>query len=240
MFKAGDRVVPFQKTAFDDFETWKLRNPGEAKFLEINGYLPVENVWESQEKISLWSGTGEQGNSVFRYTDVRPLVSRIALVRHDAPKSFLFAVPDGLDVHKGDRVICDTCKGDQKGTIEHGPEEVTPELLTMIADGCGATLPLRNVLRKVEEYKKGDWIEWIGMAEKDLPIGFRATVLEAYPPRVCFKDAAGDRRTKNAREVRPCSPPSSIILTAEQVKRELREKYGNHIVVEFNGQKMEL
>ena len=65
-------------------------------------------------------------------------------------KNFLFAVPKNVTLKKGDRVLCNTMRGEQDGICATDSFEVDERALKQIADLVGAYFPLKSVVGKVE------------------------------------------------------------------------------------------
>lgn len=65
-------------------------------------------------------------------------------------KNFLFAVPKNVTLKKGDRVLCNTMRGEQDGICATDSFEVDERALKQIADLVGAYFPLKEVVGKVE------------------------------------------------------------------------------------------
>jgi hypothetical protein len=65
-------------------------------------------------------------------------------------KNFLFAVPKNVTLKKGDRVLCNTMRGEQEGICATGSFSVDEHALKQIADLVGAYFPLKSVVGKVE------------------------------------------------------------------------------------------
>jgi hypothetical protein len=74
----------------------------------------------------------------------------IVLIRHDnSVKDYLFQTPAAL--HAGNRVLCNTSRGEQYGTaqcdsIEIGTDHDSQTVLDILVRIIGATLPLKNVV----------------------------------------------------------------------------------------------
>lgn len=65
-------------------------------------------------------------------------------------KNFLFAVPKNVTLKKGDRVLCNTMRGEQEGICATDSFEVDERALKQIADLVGAYFPLKAVVGKAE------------------------------------------------------------------------------------------
>lgn len=65
-------------------------------------------------------------------------------------KNFLFAVPKNVTLKKGDRVLCNTMRGEKEGICATGSFSVDEHALKQIADLVGAYFPLKEVVGKVE------------------------------------------------------------------------------------------
>ena len=65
-------------------------------------------------------------------------------------KNFLFAVPENVTLKKGDRVLCNTMRGEQEGICATGSFWLAEHTLKQIADLVGAYFPLKSVVGKVE------------------------------------------------------------------------------------------
>lgn len=63
-------------------------------------------------------------------------------------KNFLFAVPKNVTLKKGDRVLCNTMRGEQEGICATGSFSVDEHALKQIADLVGAYFPLKEVVGK--------------------------------------------------------------------------------------------
>lgn len=63
-------------------------------------------------------------------------------------KNFLFAVPKNVTLRKGDRVLCNTMRGEQEGICATDSFEVDHHALPWIADLVGAYFPLKAVVGK--------------------------------------------------------------------------------------------
>lgn len=74
----------------------------------------------------------------------------IVLIRHDNfNKDYLFQTPTAL--HHGDRVLCDTSRGEQYGTaqcdsIQIGTDHNSQVVLEILVRITGATLPLKSIV----------------------------------------------------------------------------------------------
>ncbi len=76
-------------------------------------------------------------------------MTNIVLVNQGG-KNFLFAVPKNVTLKKGDRVLCNTMRGEQDGICATDSFEVDERALKQIADLVGAYFPLKSVVGKVE------------------------------------------------------------------------------------------
>ena len=63
-------------------------------------------------------------------------------------KNFLFAVPKNVTLKKGDRVLCNTMRGEQEGICATDSFSVDEHALKQIADLVGAYFPLKEVVGK--------------------------------------------------------------------------------------------
>jgi hypothetical protein len=79
----------------------------------------------------------------------------VVMVRHQDcgvySKPFLFRVPDGVALKDGDKVICDTRYGEAVGFVSGPVYQASDDLLPLVCQGTGATLPLRFIVGKYSE-----------------------------------------------------------------------------------------
>lgn len=73
--------------------------------------------------------------------------TNIVLVSQNGQK-YLFTVPKGITLKNGDRVLCNTMRGEQDGICATDSFEVDEHALKQIADLVGAYFPLKAVVGK--------------------------------------------------------------------------------------------
>lgn len=84
-------------------------------------------------------------------------VMKVVSIRHaNNGRQFLFEVPDGWSVKKGQTVMCETKNGTNEGAAECDSFEVSESALSSLVDVFGAKLPLKKI---VGEYRYIDWTE---------------------------------------------------------------------------------
>jgi hypothetical protein len=82
-------------------------------------------------------------------------MTNIVLVNQGG-KNFLFAVPENVTLKKGDRVLCNTMRGEQDGICATDSFEVDEHALKQIATLTGAYFPLKAVIGKSKMVKFED------------------------------------------------------------------------------------
>ncbi|HHU18351.1 MAG TPA: hypothetical protein GXZ70_09145 [Clostridiales bacterium] len=77
------------------------------------------------------------------------------LVKHENNnKKFLFEIPNGLEVIYGDDVLCDTIKGETRGSAVSYPFDLDDNALHQLRDLLGFYWPVKKIIAKLEMPKK--------------------------------------------------------------------------------------
>jgi hypothetical protein len=64
-------------------------------------------------------------------------------------KKFLFEVPEGLTLNPGDEVLCDTMKGECRGTVTNAPFEIDRKTANILSDVLGFYFPIKQITGKI-------------------------------------------------------------------------------------------
>jgi hypothetical protein len=99
----------------------------------------------------------------------------------------------------------------------------------------------QNYKAKERRPQVGEWVEVID--KHDRHFGMRGTIhhIESCAPYpVYVEHQNGDRAPQGWDDIRPCSTPSPVTLTISDLRRELREKYGDNIMLDLAGMKVKL
>lgn len=86
----------------------------------------------------------------------------LVFAKHGESKAFLFCLPLGERVHKMQEIMVDTRYGRARATAVTDSFIVPYQIADMIAEGCGAYLPLKHVIGTIclkELCKKFDGTE---------------------------------------------------------------------------------
>ena len=80
---------------------------------------------------------------------------KFVFAKHDGvDKEYCFAVPDGMDINIGDKLLVETCRGNQVVTATS--TELFSSQYDQIVKRFGATIPLKRVLqccgKKMQDY----------------------------------------------------------------------------------------
>lgn len=77
----------------------------------------------------------------------------VAIITHNGYDKFLFSVPDEVQLKKGEKVLCQTKKGEAHGECVFDSFEVEGTALVAITAVMGAKLPLKPVIGLVQEWR---------------------------------------------------------------------------------------
>ena len=149
-FEVGDKVKVSYRTGTwliwaNGMDKWlgktltiKMKAPlTEGYFVEENSYIWCDEMLEPAEE-------GPEMEEPYHLVFCKHIKSG---------KAFLFALDPVRNLHDGDKVLVDTCKGESQAVVVGDSFCVGSHALKSIAAAMGATLPLRKVIGKyvVEE-----------------------------------------------------------------------------------------
>ena len=77
-------------------------------------------------------------------------VNLVFIKHQENSKKFLFEVPVGVELMKGEKVFCDTRLGNQVGICATSSFYINSHSLESVVEGFGATMPLRKVIGYAE------------------------------------------------------------------------------------------
>lgn len=84
-------------------------------------------------------------------------VRNLVFIKHQGSnKKFMFEVPVGVELMKGEKVFCDTRLGNQIGTCATSSFYINSHSLESVMEGFEATMPLRKVIgyaEPISEYR---------------------------------------------------------------------------------------
>lgn len=149
-FKVGDKVkvahrVDTQPGWVSDMDEWL------GKALTIDMVFPDSRIYLVKENGWQWC------DEMLEPAEEEPAMKEfyfLVFCRHIRNgKTFLFGLDQVKNLHDGDKVLVDTCKGESQALVVGGSFCVDSRALKSITAAMGATLPLRKVIGKyvVEE-----------------------------------------------------------------------------------------
>ena len=149
-FKVGDKVKVAHRT--NAGPGWVSgMNEWLGKVLTIDSEFTLYGQYHVKENSYIWC------DKMLEPAEEEPVMEgfyHLVFCKHiKSGKAFLFALDPVRNLHDGDKVLVDTCKGESQAVVVGDSFCVGSHALKSIAAAMGATLPLRKVIGKyvVEE-----------------------------------------------------------------------------------------